>query len=52
MTIYNKLLFPIIGSEMIMKTSVGDECVMKIWGAGKGYTGFVHLMSHHLNTRR
>ena len=52
MTIYNKLLSPTIGSEMTMKTSVGDECVMKICGAVKGLSGFVHLMTYHLNTRR
>ena len=37
---------------MKMKTSGGEECVMKIWGAWKGFTGFAHLMTHNLNTRR
>ena len=27
-----------------MKTSGGEECVMKIWGAGKGFTGYAPLM--------
>ena len=30
----------------------GEECVMKIWGAGNGFTGWTHMMNHHLNTRR
>ena len=25
---------------------------MKIWGAGEGFTGFSHMMTHHLNNRR
>ena len=25
---------------------------MKIWGAGKVFTGFAHIMTHHLNTPR
>ena len=31
---------------------LGEECVMKIWGALEGFTGFAHLMTHDLNTRR
>ena len=41
-----------IGSAMTMKTSVGEECVMEIWGAKKGLTGFTHMMTYPLNTRR
>ena len=40
-----------IANEMRMKTSEGKGCAMKIWGAGKGFTGFPNLMTH-LNTRR
>ena len=35
-----------------MKSNGDEECVMKIWEAGKGFTGFAHMMTHHLNTRR
>ena len=37
-------------SDNILVNSV--ECVMKIWGAGKGFKGFAHMMTHYLNTRR
>ena len=33
---------------MRMKTSGREECAMKIWGAGKGFIGFTHLMTRHL----
>ena len=36
---------------MRMKTIGDEECVMKIWGAGKDSTEFPHLVTHHLNTR-
>ena len=26
-----------------------EEIVMKIWGPGKGFTGFAHLMTHPLS---
>ena len=29
---------------MRIKISEGDECVMKIWGAGKSFSGFAHKM--------
>ena len=35
-----------------METSGSEKLVMKICGAGKGFTGFTRLMTHHLNTRR
>ena len=41
-----------IESAMRMKTSGDGENVKKIWGAGKGFTGFAHMMSHPLNTHR
>ena len=31
---------------------LAEECVVKIWEAGKGLTGFAFMMTHHLNTRR
>ena len=34
-----------------MKSNGGEECDMKIWGAGMDFTGFDHMMTHHLNTR-
>ena len=37
---------------MRMKHSGGEECVMEIRGAGKGFTSFAHLMTNHRNTRR
>ena len=27
-------------------------CVMKIWGAGKGFTRYAHMITHNMNTRR
>ena len=39
-------------SDRSENESGGDECVMKIWGAGKGFKGFAQLMTHHLNTHR
>ena len=29
-----------------------EECVMKIRGAGRSFTGIAHMMTHHLHTRR
>ena len=37
---------------MRMKTSGGEECVMKVWSSGKGFTGFAHSMTHHLDTKK
>ena len=35
-----------------VKNNGGEECVMKIWGAGKDFPGFAHMLTHHLKTRR
>ena len=40
-----------IGSEMRIKNSAGEECVMKFLGAGKGFMGFAQVMTQHLNKR-
>ena len=41
-----------IESAKRVKTSGTEECVMKIWGAAKGFTGFAHMMTHYLITCR
>ena len=33
---------------MRMKSNGGEDCVMKIWGAGKGFIGFTNLMTRHI----
>ena len=41
-----------IGSEIRMKNSAGEECVIKFLEVGKGFTGFAQSMTQHLNTHR
>ena len=40
-----------IGNAMRMKTSVGEQCVIEICGAGKVFIRFAHMITHQLNTR-
>ena len=37
---------------MWIKTDGGEECVLKIWDAWKGFTGFAQMISYNLDTRR
>ena len=37
-----------IACAMKIKINGGDECAIKISGAGKGFTRFTHMMSHHM----
>ena len=32
-----------------MNNNGGEECAMKIGGAGNGFAGFTPMMTHHLN---
>ena len=41
-----------IGSVMEMENNGGEECAIKILGAGTGVTRFSHMMTHHLTTLR
>ena len=40
-----------LGITFGVKNNGGENCDMKIGGAGKGLTGFAHMMTHHLNMR-
>ena len=35
-----------------MNISGSEKCSMKIWGAGKGFTGYANVMTQHLYTCR
>ena len=35
-----------------MKSMGGKECVMKVLGSDKGFTGLAYMTTHHQNTRR
>ena len=53
LTLFLKILDTLesIGSEMRIKTSGGEEFVMKIWEAEKCFTEVAHLMTYYPNTR-
>ena len=38
----NEKYFNSLGSEMKIKTNGGEEWVMEIWAAVKGFTGLAH----------